>query len=136
MSHIDCSEILINYFLIYHNANITLIDNLYIKMKQPGQLTSGILNIDISDHLPIFTFIGTQICANRTPKHILCRPMDDDKITNITNELTNIDWEIIDHLNIDDATTYWFQRYKTHSILMPLNKQLKFPIRKYSDNLR
>ena len=29
--------------------------------------------------------------------------MDDDKITNITNELNNIDWAIIDHLNIDDT---------------------------------
>ena len=43
----------------------TLIDNIYIKTKQPDQLTSGILNIDLSDHLPIFTFIGTQICAKR-----------------------------------------------------------------------
>ena len=30
--------------------------------------------------------------------------MDDDKIiTNITNELNNIGWAIIYHLNIDDA---------------------------------
>ena len=31
--------------------------------------------------------------------------MDDDKITNITNELNNIYWGIIDNLNIDDAYT-------------------------------
>ena len=72
-------------------------------MNQPDQLLSGMLNTDISDHLPIFTFIGTRKCANMAPRYILCRPMDDDKITNIANELNNIDWAIIDHLNIDDA---------------------------------
>ena len=29
--------------------------------------------------------------------------MDDEKVLNINNELNNIDWDIIDHLDIDDA---------------------------------
>ena len=32
-----------------------------------------------------------------------CRPMDDENVLNINNELNNIDWDIIDHLDIDDA---------------------------------
>ena len=44
----------------------------------------------MSDHLPIFSFIGTQM-----PTH--------EKVLNINNELNNIDWDIIDHLDIDDA---------------------------------
>ena len=108
----------------------TLIDNLYIKMKQPGQLTSGILNIDISDHLPIFTFIGTQMCANRTPKDILCRPMDDDKISNITNELNNIDWAIIDHLNIDDAYTLLVSKIQNALNTHAPEKTIKIPYKK------
>ena len=115
--------------LVMYLTRTTLIDNLYIKMKQPGQLASGILNIDISNHLPIFTFIVTQMCANRTTTDILCRPMDDDKITNITNELNNIDLAIIDHFKIDDA---YVIVSKIQSVLKALQKQLKFPIRKYS----
>ena len=72
-------------------------------MNQPDQLISGMLSTDTSDHLPMFTFIGDRKCANMAPKYILCRPMDDDKIINIANELNNIDWAIIDHLSIDDA---------------------------------
>ena len=87
---------------ITHNTS-TLIDNLYIKIKQPGELISGILNIDISDHLPIFTFIGTKKCTKKAPKYIVCRPMDEEKFININNDLNNIDWAIIDNLDIDDA---------------------------------
>ena len=87
---------------ITHNTS-TLIDNLYIKIKQPGELICGILNIDISDHLPIFTFIGTQKCTKKAPKYIVCRPMDEEKVIHINNDLNNIDWAIIDNLDIDDA---------------------------------
>ena len=52
--------------------------------------------------------------------------MDDDKITNITNELNNIDWGIIDNLNIDDAYTLMVSKIQnalnTHA---PEKKQLK-----------
>ncbi|KAK2140405.1 hypothetical protein LSH36_1367g00017 [Paralvinella palmiformis] len=34
----------------------TLINNIYVKMRQPEELVSAILIVDISDHLPIFTF--------------------------------------------------------------------------------
>ena len=40
---------------------------------------------------------------NKAPKCTVCRPMDDEKVSNINNELNNIDWDIIDHLDIDDA---------------------------------
>ena len=75
------------------------------------------------------------MCANRTPKDILCRPMDDDKISNITNELNNIDWAIIDHLNIDDAYTLLVSKIQnalnTHApeqtIKIPYKKILRQP---------
>ena len=40
---------------------------------------------------------------NKAAKCIVCRPIDDEKVSNINNELNNIDWDIIDHLDIDDA---------------------------------
>jgi len=41
---------------ITHNR-ATVIDNIYVKMRQPEELVSGILTVDMSDHLSIFTFI-------------------------------------------------------------------------------
>ena len=73
----------------------------------------------------------------RTGHPILFRPMDDDKITNITNELNNIDWAIIDHLNIDDTYNVMVSKIQNTLSLnnhAPEKKQLKFPIRKYFDN--
>ena len=51
---------------------------MYIKSEQPDELISGILNIYMSDHLPIFSFIGTQMRTNKGPKCIVCRPMHDE----------------------------------------------------------
>ena len=77
----------------------------------------------------MFTFIGTQMCGNSTPKDILCRPMDDDKITNITNELNNIDWAVMDHLNIDDAYTLMVSKIQNalKTIKIPYKKILRQP---------
>ena len=39
----------------------TLIDNLYITIKYNNAIKSGIICIDISDHLPIFVFVDSNI---------------------------------------------------------------------------
>ena len=51
---------------ITHNTT-TLIDNIYVKMRQPEELVSGILIVDMSDNLPIFTFMGDQRRERRRP---------------------------------------------------------------------
>ncbi|KAK2152757.1 hypothetical protein LSH36_320g06025 [Paralvinella palmiformis] len=43
--------------LIKHST-ATQIDNIYVKMRQLGKLGSGILTVDMSDYLPMFTFMG------------------------------------------------------------------------------
>ena len=42
---------------ITHNSE-TLIDNIYISIKNKGVIKSAILCADISDHLPVFTCVG------------------------------------------------------------------------------
>ena len=39
-------------------SSSTLIDNIYIKCRNLDHLVSGIIISDLSDHLPLFTFLG------------------------------------------------------------------------------
>lgn len=84
----------------------TLIDNIYIKSKSHQNLYSGILNTQISDHLPIFMFIGKQPAQQRQSSTITYRPMDDVIINLIHLHLINTNWEIMDDMNTDQATEY------------------------------
>ena len=51
---------------ITHNT-ATLIDNTYVKMRYPEVLVSGIITVDMSDHLPIFTFMGKPEPRKKAP---------------------------------------------------------------------
>ncbi|KAK2140668.1 hypothetical protein LSH36_1280g00036 [Paralvinella palmiformis] len=55
---------------ITHNTAI-LIDKIYVKMRQPEELVSGMLTVDMSNHLPIFTFIGRPTLRKRRPANNL-----------------------------------------------------------------
>ena len=61
--------------------------------------------------------------------------MDDEKVLNINNELNNIDWDKIDHLDIDDAYNVMCPKFKLHLMLLPPRKQYKFQTRKFLDRL-
>ena len=43
---------------ITHNT-ATLIDNMYVKLKDHSNIYSGIIQTHISDHLPVFAFVGS-----------------------------------------------------------------------------
>ena len=47
----------------------TLIDNIYINNEQNCNISSEIQTTKLSDHLPIFTFVGSQ-CKSAKAKHI------------------------------------------------------------------
>ena len=38
----------------------TLIDNIYVKLSDRHEVSSGVITTHISDHLPVFNFIGKQ----------------------------------------------------------------------------
>jgi hypothetical protein len=88
---------------ITHTSS-TLIDNIYLKLKKVDDVVSGVISIDISDHLPLFTLIGKPKYSQTNKKVIKCRRINDGAINNITNHLANIDRTLkIENLNIDDA---------------------------------
>ncbi len=62
------------------HSTATLIDNLYIKRRATDSLASGIITTDISDHLPVFLFLGRTSIEKKSPKVITYRPMDEAKI--------------------------------------------------------
>ena len=61
----------------------TLIDNIYIKCRNLDHLVSGIITSDLSDHLPLFTFLGKPTREKKPPKTITFRPIDEGKLSNI-----------------------------------------------------
>jgi hypothetical protein len=64
-------------------------------MRQPEELVSGILTVDMSDHLPIFTFMGRPMPRKKAPKLITCRSLDENKANNFIIHLNNTDWSIL-----------------------------------------
>jgi hypothetical protein len=87
---------------ICHSTS-TLIDNIYTKFKPSEDISSGILTVDISDHLPVFVLLGKPTQTKRIPKVITYRPMDETKIQNMVNYLDNHSWASLDVENVDDA---------------------------------
>ena len=54
--------------LFQQSANqheLHILDKIYVKMRQPEELVSGMLTVDMSNHLPIFTFIGRPTLRKR-----------------------------------------------------------------------
>ena len=90
------------------HSTATGIDNIYVKLK-PSEMnltTSGIIQTDISDsHLPIFFFIRNRI-KPKVKKVLLkfrCRPINDNSIENMVNELKNYDWNGLTSLSVNDT---------------------------------
>ena len=52
------------------------------------------------------------------------------KISNITNELNNIDWAIIDHLNIDDVYALMVSKIQNALNTDAPEKTIKIPYKK------
>ena len=83
----------------------SLIDNIYVKLKKPIEITSGVLSTDLSDHLPCFNLIGKLNTPKQVPKYITCRKMSDSAIANIINYLNNTDWnDVLGTLDANQAS--------------------------------
>ena len=86
---------------VTHTA-ATLIDNLYIKNSQFEKVFSGILTVDISDHFPIFLFIGKRRTKRHQTVTFQCRRVTADSIVNIKRLLNMTDWNILLPLSVDE----------------------------------
>ncbi len=91
---------------ITHSTS-TLIDNIYIKCKHYDEIVSGIMSVDISDHLPLFTFVGQNNHTKSPPQKVTYRPVDDIKLNNIQNYLNAIDWNLMENMNTDQSYDYF-----------------------------
>ena len=86
---------------VTHTA-ATLIDNLYIQNSQFEKVFSGILTVDISDHFPIFIFIGNRRTKRHQTVTFQCRRVTADSIVNIKRLLNMTDWNILLPLSVDE----------------------------------
>ena len=72
------------------NGGGTLIDNLFCKLnKSLKKNTAGILLTQLSDHLPCFTLLETDIVHNSKPKFTRIFKQNDDAIQQIKNEINS-----------------------------------------------
>ena len=88
----------------------TIIDNIYIKCKKPHNIISGIINCQISDHLPVFAFAKTKI--NRKPENSLkikSRSMTNSKIESITNKLNEYEWNILSNMSAEEGYSHFLK---------------------------
>ncbi len=76
------------------NISATLIDNLYINFNVADRAISGILNTDISDHLPLFMLINSDNpVGTRRNLSFTSRKLDNNKLCAFKNKLVEADWE-------------------------------------------
>jgi len=94
---------------ITHNT-ATLIDNLYLKTKPHNTIKSGLIISDISDHLPIFLCVGSQNLRSKQPKTIITRQMNDEKLGQIKNELSQLDWNEVHNMNTNEAHNHFINK--------------------------
>ena len=88
---------------ITHNSS-TLIDNIYLKGFQYFTHSSAVLNYDISDHLPVISFMGKPSCkASTEPKFIEHRSWTPDTIANIIHDMQSKDWTCLESTTINQA---------------------------------
>ena len=86
------------------HSSATLIDNLYINATQCTNAISGIITTDISDHLPIFVFIGQENTQKHAKsKQITYRKLDENAKDRIKQDLCNINLEFIDNMPVNEA---------------------------------
>jgi hypothetical protein len=90
----------------------SLIDNIYVKLSDKHEVSSsGVVTTDISDHLPIFNFIGRQPAQKPENKFVKYRKLNNNAIQRIISFLDSIDWiNILKDLNVDDASNYFMEK--------------------------
>ena len=99
---------------ITHSTS-TLIDNIYIRTKSFENLYSGIINSDMSDHLPIYAFIGKNVPGKYDKEQKKIRQINENSLKNITEFLEHTDWNVLQTQDLDQSTEYL--THKVHETL-------------------
>ena len=85
------------------HTSATCIDNIYIKSSKLNQLFSAILLSDISDHLPVMTCYGTWQRKTKSPLIFSHRPLNDQTLCAINNELKQTNWSYLYDSPVNEA---------------------------------
>ena len=85
------------------HCTASLIDNLFAKIPSDQSIKSGIMITKISDHLPIFTFIGNSPKKNKIPMNIKYRELNETNINKIQYSLQQFNWSILNTLQTNEA---------------------------------
>ena len=88
------------------HATATLIDNLYVSVKRLDNLVSGILVEDLSDHFPVFVFIGKNRSKPKKVPTFEYRKLDTTATDQIRNLLHATDWSPLLSLNIEEQYNF------------------------------
>ena len=82
----------------------TPIDNIYTSQKDVSKIKSGIIEMDISDHLPVFSIIGQAKRKYRKYESYSYRPLNSSTvISNLKGELQSTDWTFLENQVLNEA---------------------------------
>ena len=91
----------------------TLIDNIYTNITPNTNFTSGIIFTQLSDHLPVFMFIGPQIKSKQQKIQLTLRKIKDAQLRQIKDSLKLNDWSDLYNLkDVNEAYTYFLNTLK------------------------
>jgi hypothetical protein len=121
-SHSKTSDLL-NLFLSSHliptitkptritHTSATLIDNIYVR-HDTRTIHSGIIPFNISDHFPVFCFMGknNKPHKSKSPLTFMHRPIDSDALNRIRSAIHEIDWTYLNNLDVNSAYVDFMER--------------------------
>ena len=80
---------------------VTLIDNVYVRINKLDQTLSCILSADLSDHLPIFIYMGSKIKRKPKPLTFKRLKLDENAFKSIKMLLCVTDWSYLNNIGIE-----------------------------------
>ena len=87
-------------------ASATLIDNIYVSMKNSDKLFSTIIPSDMSDHYPCLLFYGNKPRNTRIPVVMNKRKITQQTVQDIKTQLAETDWTPMSALDCEGKFDY------------------------------
>ena len=112
------------------HSSTTLIDNIYTTLKSNSQIQTGIITTDISDHLPVFTFIDTSPKQPKQGKEFEYRDLSDGNVKIMSNFLRQIDWTYLNNLDANEAYSDLIEKITNIINTETPNKTIKIPAKR------
>ncbi len=118
------------------HSSAALIDNLYITSKNIDKFFSGIIQTDISDHLPLFLLVNSGHCSTKTASlSFNARKLDENSLRNLKHNLSNVHWNDILTMDVESAFQSFQQKILDNldvcaplrTVTIPSNRVIRDP---------